>query len=158
MLSKSVLVIWTSNSVKSSHVIDEASRASVLIPVKLDDVDIPLGFGSIHTQDLVEWDSTNTSKEYLQPLDALSNSSEHQGSELNSTTTVTEEIPPELKGPWHNGPNWVEDGPEVHYHCQKCSHVEIYDDIYDWNMRGRQPVEREYRSCGFDGIAADEIT
>jgi len=105
LLSKSVLVIWTNHSVKSSHVIDEASRAGVLIPAKFDDVDIPLGFGSIHTQDLVEWDRTNTSKTYLELIDALSNSSKHQGSELNSTTTVTEMVSLELKGPltWSNG-------------------------------------------------------
>jgi hypothetical protein len=53
--ARAVCVIWTVNSVSSQFVRDEASRAherGVLVPVRLDPVDQPLGFGEIQYADL----------------------------------------------------------------------------------------------------------
>jgi len=53
--ARAVCVIWTKNSVGSQFVRDEATRAhkrGVLVPVRLDDVDQPLGFGEIQYADL----------------------------------------------------------------------------------------------------------
>jgi hypothetical protein len=53
--ARAVCVIWTVNSVSSQFVRDEASRAherGVLVPVRLDPVDQPLGFGEIQYVDL----------------------------------------------------------------------------------------------------------
>jgi TIR domain len=53
--ARAVCVIWTMNSVSSQFVRDEASRAherGVLVPVRLDPVDQPLGFGEIQYADL----------------------------------------------------------------------------------------------------------
>jgi hypothetical protein len=53
-----VLVLWSAQSVRSSFVRDESSRAfeaSKLLPVRIEDVKVPLGFGQIHTLDLIDW-------------------------------------------------------------------------------------------------------
>lgn len=51
-----VIVIWSQDSVNSDYVLDEAGRArKKLVPVRIDDVTLPLGFGPIHTIDLREW-------------------------------------------------------------------------------------------------------
>lgn len=50
-----VVVVWSGHSVVSDWVRDEASvatRDGKLIPLRIDDVDIPLGFGQLHTLDL----------------------------------------------------------------------------------------------------------
>jgi uncharacterized protein YfbU (UPF0304 family) len=56
--AKKVLVIWSRESVNSDFVRDEADRGrkwKKLVPTRIDDVVIPLGFGGIHTIDLCEW-------------------------------------------------------------------------------------------------------
>jgi hypothetical protein len=55
-----VIVVWSDRSVGSSggFVQDEAARAKsrgVLIPIRIDPVDPPLGFGDLQTLDLVGW-------------------------------------------------------------------------------------------------------
>lgn len=55
-----VIVLWSANSVKSDWVRDEAEEGrnrGVLVPVRIDDVKIPLGFRRLHTEDLIDWDS-----------------------------------------------------------------------------------------------------
>ena len=54
-----VIVLWSAASVHSSFVRDECSRAirhNKLLPVRIEPVDLPLGFGQLHTLDLLEWD------------------------------------------------------------------------------------------------------
>lgn len=56
--AKAVLAVWTSASVASPWVRDEAGRArdaGRLVPVLLDRVEIPLGFGQVHAEDLTAW-------------------------------------------------------------------------------------------------------
>ena len=53
------LVLWSTESVRSSFVRDESARAfsaGKLLPVRIEDVAPPLGFGQIHTLDLLDWD------------------------------------------------------------------------------------------------------
>ena len=51
-----VIVLWSKHSVESDWVLDEAELAKdKLIPVLIDKVDIPLGFGQIHTLDFLDW-------------------------------------------------------------------------------------------------------
>jgi hypothetical protein len=55
-----VIVVWTRESVgpAGDFVRDEARRAKgrgVLVPVKLDKIDPPLGFGEIQAIDLTHW-------------------------------------------------------------------------------------------------------
>ena len=58
-----VVVVWTVTSVESDWVIEEASRAKrrqVLLPVCIDDVDPPFGFGEVQTLDLRSWNGRRT--------------------------------------------------------------------------------------------------
>lgn len=53
-----VLVLWSSHSVDSRWVLDEAREGlerGVLVPVMSEEVDIPLGFGGQQTADLTHW-------------------------------------------------------------------------------------------------------
>ncbi|WP_418319967.1 TIR domain-containing protein [Piscinibacter sakaiensis] len=53
-----VIVLWSHTSVQSDFVRDEASRARdqrKLLPVRIADVPLPLGFGTLHTLDLLDW-------------------------------------------------------------------------------------------------------
>jgi hypothetical protein len=54
-----VIVMWSADSVRSSFVRDESSRAlkhDKLVPVRIEDIELPLGFGQLHTLDLLDWD------------------------------------------------------------------------------------------------------
>jgi len=58
--AKCVVVVWTERSVSNGadFVIEEAERArqrGVLVPIRLDPVQPPIGFGQIQTLDLSEW-------------------------------------------------------------------------------------------------------
>jgi hypothetical protein len=54
------VVLWSNRAVESDFVMDEAEYAKAqgkLCPVRIDDVALPFGFGSLHTDDLTGWDS-----------------------------------------------------------------------------------------------------
>jgi hypothetical protein len=54
-----VIVLWSANSVSSVWVIEEAAYArelGKLVPVQLDNVRIPHGFGQLRTIALTDWD------------------------------------------------------------------------------------------------------
>jgi len=54
-----VLALWSPDSVRSAFVRDESARAlkaGKLLPVRIEEVELPLGFGQIHTLDLIDWD------------------------------------------------------------------------------------------------------
>lgn len=56
--AKAVIVVWTRASVVSTFVRDEAGRArdeGRLVPVMLDKVEFPLGFGAFHAEDFTRW-------------------------------------------------------------------------------------------------------
>ena len=53
------VVLWSAASVRSDFVRDECSRArdmGKLLPVRISEVELPLGFGTLHTLDLLDWD------------------------------------------------------------------------------------------------------
>ena len=57
-LARAVLTLWSSNSIKSRFVLDEAHDAAnrnIIVPAKIEDVIIPYGFRQIQTADLIEW-------------------------------------------------------------------------------------------------------
>jgi len=61
---RSVVVIWTQNSVNSEWVQEEAEigkRRKILVPVLLDKVEPPFGFGGIQAANLVAWQGENLS-------------------------------------------------------------------------------------------------
>lgn len=55
------VVLWSQHSVKSHFVLAEAKLAlekNILVPVRLDDTDIPFTFREVHTLDLRNWNGT----------------------------------------------------------------------------------------------------
>lgn len=56
--AKAVIVVWTQSSAASTFVRDEAGRArdeGRLVPVLLDNIQIPLGFGAFQAEDFTRW-------------------------------------------------------------------------------------------------------
>lgn len=56
--AKTAVVLWSKAAVDSPYVVDEATLArecNILIPVRLDDCELPIGFGGLHTLDLKSW-------------------------------------------------------------------------------------------------------
>ena len=65
--AKCIIVLWSRDSVKSDWVMDEAERGKrrgILIPVLIDDVDIPLGFGRYQTAQLIDWAGALPNEEF----------------------------------------------------------------------------------------------
>ena len=63
--SRCILVVWTPASARSHWVLDEAEvgrKGNILVPVILEEVEIPLGFRSIQTLDLVRWNGDEYDK------------------------------------------------------------------------------------------------
>ncbi len=54
-----VIVLWSHVAIDRPFVLDEASRAqrrNVLLPIRITDVEPPIGFGQAQTEDLLDWD------------------------------------------------------------------------------------------------------
>ncbi len=70
--TKCMLVVWTMSSVESEWVREEADRGKrrrLLVPVRMDDIEPPLGFGQIQAADLTGWDGTRTAPGFRQLLE-----------------------------------------------------------------------------------------
>jgi hypothetical protein len=56
---RAAVVLWSVRSIESDFVMDEATYAKSqgkLCPARIDGVDLPFGFGAVHTDDLSQWD------------------------------------------------------------------------------------------------------
>ena len=65
--ARSVVVLWTRQSVKSNWVIEEATEGDqrgILIPVLLEPVEPPLGLRGIQAADLTDWDGSKSSSAF----------------------------------------------------------------------------------------------
>jgi hypothetical protein len=72
--SKCVLVVWSENSVRSAFVRDEADLGAVrnkLIPIRIDPVELPLGFSQYHTANLIGWDGDPRGGDFPRILEAI---------------------------------------------------------------------------------------
>jgi TPR repeat protein len=61
--ARCVIVLWTKASINSDWVHEEAERAKrrrILVPILIEDVEPPLGFGSIQAAHLIDWDGTSS--------------------------------------------------------------------------------------------------
>ena len=73
--ARSVIVAWSETSVDSRWVQEEADRGlerNILIPILIDNVKPPLGFGAIQAADLISWEPTQTSPEFEKLISDLS--------------------------------------------------------------------------------------
>jgi hypothetical protein len=58
--AKCVIVMWSSLSVNSEYIKNEATEAleqKKLVPVKIEDVNLPFRFKRVQTQSLLDWDA-----------------------------------------------------------------------------------------------------
>lgn len=72
--AKCVLVIWSKLSTKAQWVLDEADegkKRGVLLPLMIDDVDIPYGFRQIEAARLVGWTGDARHPEWRDALEAI---------------------------------------------------------------------------------------
>jgi TPR repeat protein len=73
--AKCVIVVWSRAALSSHFVRDEASvarNANKLVPVQIENLDIPLGFRGIQTANLVGWDGSVDAPEFRKLIRALS--------------------------------------------------------------------------------------
>jgi len=73
--ARCVIVLWSAASVASNWVVDEAAYAresSKLIPVVIENVDLPLGFLSIQSVELKDWNGESTHPEFQRLVSAIS--------------------------------------------------------------------------------------
>lgn len=65
--ARRVIVLWSPTAVASSFVRDESARArdaGKLLPVRIEAVDLPLGFGQLQTLDLIDWDGDRDAADF----------------------------------------------------------------------------------------------
>ena len=83
--AKAVIVVWTQSSANSTFVRDEAGRArdeGRLVPVMLDQVQIPLGFGAFQAEDFTRWNGGANAPQMQLLVEVLS--AKLSGREVNS--------------------------------------------------------------------------
>ena len=69
-----VLTLWSAESVRSAFVRDESARAlraGKLLPLRIEAVELPLGFGQTHTLDLIDWQGDPQAENLLHLLHEL---------------------------------------------------------------------------------------
>ncbi|TFH28449.1 MAG: toll/interleukin-1 receptor domain-containing protein [Myxococcales bacterium] len=72
-----VIVLWSTHSVASDFVKEEAEHAktqSRLVPVRIDDTGLPFGFARIQTTDLLDWHGSTRDPEWRRVVDAIESS------------------------------------------------------------------------------------
>ncbi len=72
--AKCVLVLWSKTAIESSWVYEEADRArrrGVLIPLLIDNVSPPLGFGGVQAANLTHWKGDASDSEFRSLVDAI---------------------------------------------------------------------------------------
>jgi hypothetical protein len=63
----SIVVVWSTASVKSTFVqeeADEGRRRKVLVPIRIDDVQPPMGFRSTQHRDFIRWNGLSSEPEF----------------------------------------------------------------------------------------------
>jgi hypothetical protein len=72
--AKCIIVLWSKNSVSSDWVKEEAQRGAarkVLVPIFIEQVSPPLGFGRIEAAELIAWDGNTDEVEFQNLLHAI---------------------------------------------------------------------------------------
>ena len=74
--ARCVVIIWSTRSVKSRWVIEEADQALkrelAIIPARVEEVEPPLGFGSLQVAELVDWEGEESAPAFQALLTRLS--------------------------------------------------------------------------------------
>ena len=73
--ARCVVVLWSKISIKSDWVKEEANigkERNILVPARIDPVDLPLGFGRIQAADLTNWEAETSHPGFLSLRNAIS--------------------------------------------------------------------------------------
>lgn len=102
-VARCIVVLWSVRSVGSDWVKEEAQRGAsrnILVPVLIDEVSPPLGFGRIEAAELHYWDGDTSDREYQNLIRAIRALVEQHSRPEPSTTPVpaptAEALPPNL--------------------------------------------------------------
>jgi hypothetical protein len=94
--ARCVVVVWSRESVTSSWVreeADEGRKRGVLIPVLIDDVSPPLGFGRIQAAGMIDWDGTRESEAFQKLAADVSTIIGAPSGRITAPGTVAPEVP-----------------------------------------------------------------
>ena len=83
--ARRVIVLWSPKAVESSFVRDESARArdaGKLLPLRIAEVDLPLGFGQIQTLDLIDWDGEREASEFRAVVNEIRHASGQKATPL----------------------------------------------------------------------------
>jgi hypothetical protein len=89
--AKTALVLWSAKSVSSDFVQAEARVAlqrGILIPISLDDAEVPLPFNNLHTLDLREWDRTSGDPKLKPLIDAIARQTAREPVEIADRSKI----------------------------------------------------------------------
>jgi len=92
--SHCVVVVWSCHSIVSESVIEEAwigKQRGLLVPLRIDDIDLPLGFSLIQTPNLSDWQN-NTSHQAFQILVNAVTAKISSSAPSNHVLSVTPEV------------------------------------------------------------------
>ena len=90
--AEAVVVLWSRHSVLSDWVRDEAVKgrdSGRLVPARIDDAELPLGFGQHHTTDLSKWRGRTAAPQFRELIDAI----ESVGSDVGPVRSTTHSQP-----------------------------------------------------------------
>lgn len=145
--ARSIIVLWTNNSVESDWVQEEAEqgkRRKILFPVVLDNVSPPFGFGSIQAADLVSWDGSADAPALTRLLSDLSRLLGPQPAQLE--VEKKRKVMDQTDAPKRNvGKDHVEvkHQPEkVQREQQKAEHNTVVADIRSVNSKARKAIDQ----------------
>jgi tetratricopeptide (TPR) repeat protein len=95
--ARSVVVVWSRNSIVSPWVLDEAGRArdsKRLVSVLLDKVALPSGYGAVHAQDFTEWKGSKSAPQLEFLASALAARGRQSAPSVSEPALASPEPPP----------------------------------------------------------------
>ena len=99
--SHCVIVVWSRHSIVSDSVIEEAQVAKmkgVLVPLRIDTVDPPLGFGLIQASDLSDWKNETYDSDLLQLVNAVASKISFSAQAVIPQTPISELVEVAARG------------------------------------------------------------
>ena len=93
--ARCIIALWSTNSTSKDWVLDEASeglKRNILVPVLIEKISSPLGFGQLHQADLSMWFTNADDSEYPNLLNAVAAKLDDGSVELSRLHSSTKTI------------------------------------------------------------------
>lgn len=91
--ARCVVVVWTRHSITSDWCLDEANdglQRAILVPILIDDVRVPLGFGQAQTASMIGWPEFNNTTALINGIRACLVTDEAQGTSTEMAVPADE--------------------------------------------------------------------